>query len=522
MNTAEQPTVAVDLIDVDDVNPRKHIDQDKLAQLAASIREHGVLQPVIVQANGGRYRLIAGQRRYLAAQIAELDEIPAVFRDDANDAARALSVVENLQREDLNPIEEAEAYLAAIHGGLTPGELSKAISVSEDTIKGRLQLLKLPNPVRERIADRTLPLNAAAALEVLAPAGEKVIAKAAELIVTQADYAEEQIRTKDLEDDPAWVLDTILDDLDDAPFLVGVRDTPRLLAAGGRASIPWPADAEVDVTALVEKAKRLPEYATGTYKPIRSSALTLDTEDVDAARAFGCLLELPGGRNDGPWINDPMWLADRLDAKLDTAIAKHEKKTKPKKGQTATEAGAKQKSADEQRKDRERKERATAKRKQLSAREKNITLGIKLYKELHQPKITADAMQLIAGVLLEYAADDLGRRGLRYIDETAQLVKTDKAGAITNVTHEKQVTALATLTRERLAKAKTAEQIVGALLQLLIAARHADVKAAPEADRSGGVRGIGGYTERAELVALIDKIAKPILAANPDTAEVVE
>ena len=107
-------------IDINEIQPnkeqpRKKFDEDKLKQLAESIKEHGVVQPVIVKKEGEFYSLIAGERRWRAARIAGIRKIPAIIKDFTNNEVMEISLIENLQREDLNPIEEAEAYARLIN-----------------------------------------------------------------------------------------------------------------------------------------------------------------------------------------------------------------------------------------------------------------------------------------------------------------------------------------------------------------------------------------------------------------------
>src|SRR5512133_4083877 len=125
--------------------PRKRFDELKLEELANSIREHGVVEPILVRKDGGKYRILAGERRWRAAQRAGLREIPAVVREASEREAFELALVENLQRADLNAIEEAEAYdvLLTDHR-LTQEEIAKRVGKERSTVANSLRLLKLP------------------------------------------------------------------------------------------------------------------------------------------------------------------------------------------------------------------------------------------------------------------------------------------------------------------------------------------------------------------------------------------
>jgi ParB family chromosome partitioning protein len=145
--------------------PRKRFDEQKLEELAASIREHGVVEPILVRREGGKYRILAGERRWRAAQRAGLREVPALVREATDRQAYELALVENIQRADLNAIEEAEAYdvLASEHG-LTQEEIAKRVGKERSTVANALRLLKLPDEVRGAVAEGQLDMGHARAL----------------------------------------------------------------------------------------------------------------------------------------------------------------------------------------------------------------------------------------------------------------------------------------------------------------------------------------------------------------------
>lgn len=146
--------------------PRRHFDEDALTELAASIAARGVIQPVIVTPHGaGKWRLVAGERRWRAAQRAQLHEIPAIVRDLDEREVTALALIENLQREDLNPIEEARAYhRLAIDEGLTQAEIAKLVDKSRSHVANLQRLLGLPESVIELVETGTLSMGHARAL----------------------------------------------------------------------------------------------------------------------------------------------------------------------------------------------------------------------------------------------------------------------------------------------------------------------------------------------------------------------
>jgi ParB family transcriptional regulator, chromosome partitioning protein len=158
-------------IDIDRIlpnshQPRKHFDEDALNELADSIREHGVVQPVVVRPlDDGFFQLIAGERRWRAAQRAGLYRIPAVVREAGEHAALEVALIENLQREDLNPIEEAQAYERLVSDfGLTQEDVSRRVGKNRATIANMLRLLRLPPEVQQWLRENRLSTGHAKAL----------------------------------------------------------------------------------------------------------------------------------------------------------------------------------------------------------------------------------------------------------------------------------------------------------------------------------------------------------------------
>jgi ParB family chromosome partitioning protein len=145
----------ISLVDPKRDQPRKYFDKEALEELASSIKEHGLLQPILVREYGeGRYQIIAGERRFRASKLAGLDEIPAVILDKDDRKVAELSLIENIQREDLNPIEEAMAFRAlAEEYGMTQEELSERVGKSRSAIANSTRLLDLPEDVLEMVAN---------------------------------------------------------------------------------------------------------------------------------------------------------------------------------------------------------------------------------------------------------------------------------------------------------------------------------------------------------------------------------
>lgn len=159
-------TIPIEFIARSHRNPRRHFDENELQDLAASIRQHGIVQPVVVRTVGvNRYEIIAGERRWRAAQLAGFTDVPVIVRDVDDRTALELAIVENVQRSDLNPLEEAMGYeqLIAEHG-YTQNDLGEIIGKSRSHVANSLRLLKLPDPVRDMLADGSLSAGHARAL----------------------------------------------------------------------------------------------------------------------------------------------------------------------------------------------------------------------------------------------------------------------------------------------------------------------------------------------------------------------
>ena len=146
--------------------PRKNFSEETIQELAASIKEKGILQPVIVKKVGeGQYRLICGERRFRAATLCGLSEIPAVIKDIAAQDFLEWALIENIQREDLNPIEEAEAYLRlAEERTLSQDEIAKRVGKDRTTVTNMIRLLRLPEEIRGYLANGRLATGHARAL----------------------------------------------------------------------------------------------------------------------------------------------------------------------------------------------------------------------------------------------------------------------------------------------------------------------------------------------------------------------
>ena len=167
-------TVRISEVEPNRDQPRKYFDDEKLEELSESIKTYGILQPILVQKKDGYYEIIAGERRWRAALKAGLKEIPVIIREYTDKEILELSLIENIQREDLNPIEAAEAYKRLIDEfGMSQEEMAKRVSKSRSAVANSLRLLKLEGDVRKMLVDGQLSMGHARALLPLEIAEEQ-------------------------------------------------------------------------------------------------------------------------------------------------------------------------------------------------------------------------------------------------------------------------------------------------------------------------------------------------------------
>lgn len=180
----EDTKVPIDKINPNPNQPRTHFNETLLKELADSIRENGVLQPLLVRKKGKGYEIIAGERRYQASKIAGLEELPVIVKEVDDQKMLELALIENLQRSDLNPIEEAKGYRQLIKAsGMTQEALSKSVSKSRSSITNSLRLLDLPEPVQQYLFDGRLTAGHARA--ILAVPYEEQRIKLADKVVAE-------------------------------------------------------------------------------------------------------------------------------------------------------------------------------------------------------------------------------------------------------------------------------------------------------------------------------------------------
>ena len=185
--------VDIDLLRPNKFQPRVRMDDTKIEDLARSIRANGIIQPIVVRKVDGRYEIIAGERRWRAAQRAGLLKVPVAVRDLPEDRLLAAALIENIQREDLNPLEEAQAYRRlADEFGLTQDQIAEAVGKDRSSVANYVRLLRLPNELRENVASGALSMGHARALLAITDqsaqlrVGRDVVAKGLSVRETEA------------------------------------------------------------------------------------------------------------------------------------------------------------------------------------------------------------------------------------------------------------------------------------------------------------------------------------------------
>lgn len=189
-------TIEIARIRPNPAQPRKHFDEEALAELAASIADHGVLQPILVRASGEGFVIIAGERRWRAAQRAQLHAIPAIIRDESEASSAEIALIENVQRQDLNAIEEAEGYRTLIatygHGQDAVGKL---VGKSRSHVANLLRLLDLPDDVRQLLMRGDISMGHARAIasnEDPSALAQRIVAEG--LSVRQAEQLAKKVK----------------------------------------------------------------------------------------------------------------------------------------------------------------------------------------------------------------------------------------------------------------------------------------------------------------------------------------
>ena len=203
ISDAAVSTIKLSDIDVDPHQPRKTFESEALENLSQSIMEHGVLQPIVVMPSGlDRYVIIAGERRFRAARMAGLNEIPAIVKDVSTQQAKEIALIENLQRENLDPVEIAVGYKSLMESfSLTQDEISKKLSIPRSSVANSLRILNLPESVLELV--KTGELSLGHAKVVLSVTGEsKQLSLAQEIAEKNLSVRQAELLAKKMQKEP--------------------------------------------------------------------------------------------------------------------------------------------------------------------------------------------------------------------------------------------------------------------------------------------------------------------------------
>lgn len=253
-------SLPIDKIKANKNQPREAFDQEALRDLAASIKEKGFIQPVLVRAREGEYELIAGERRFRAAKILNLKEVPAILKDVSDLDSLELSIIENIQREDLNPIDQAKAYKKLLEAfNMTQENIADTIGKDRATVANILRLLKLPKKIQEYVSRGTISMGHARAILGLSTESEqnrlctKVIKN--DLSVRDAErYAKRMssgTKKKALDKDPNLI--SLEEELRN---IFGTKTRIIKAKKGGRIEIEFYSDSDLQRLVTLLKSKR--------------------------------------------------------------------------------------------------------------------------------------------------------------------------------------------------------------------------------------------------------------------------
>ena len=507
----EQRSVPLSSItEVDGHNPRQRRDEEADRQLADSIARHGVIQPLVVTSDGnGCYRLVAGHRRFAAAAAAAVTEVPVVVRPPGEEKSLELTVVENLLREDLDPVSEALGIQRLMKSEkLKQGDAAERLSISPARVSERLRLLKLPEPVQEHVGSGALPTSAAKVLLEMAKVSAPVASAAAELVAGGAFTPQE------LEESPATVLERVC----------GLEDGPVLVAAGGYHAayaieeLPLPEEVAEELGGRLERATADAYWS--------ATGIVFDDEDVDAARAYGCLIEIKEERYFArSFITDPEFIADRIRANVELLEDQARKRAeldaeRAAEGATQGEEPGPREEEDpaqgtpEDPEEARRREREAEKESRVEAHAANVRLGANLAEGLHEVPLTRELARLLGLIVLDEHAIGLAARGLRYVREDWQEIEARELKS--GERREKVLYLEPTQAEERLYEwfeaARTPEQMLGRIVQALVAAHSADDAAVAMSNRSHyELPGVYGGGPPRVIPELVEGLAEPHL-----------
>jgi ParB/RepB/Spo0J family partition protein len=474
MSKTKTEIVPIEKIRVEEnFNPRGAFDEKRLAELEASIRQSGVVTALTVRPNGNGYVLVAGERRLIAAKRAGLSEVPVLIREGSD--ALAAAIAENLIREDLDPVEEAQGLerLAEAERLATHRQLAQRVGKSPAYVSERLRLLKLPPKTRELIARGAVPVAAEPILRLVAKVEPEIAEFACRLV------ARGEIDGRDL-----------LERFDEVLYAVAESELPGRPTMIDIGRGVWLSQLVGDPKEHAETAERW-RLAT-PYGNAEDPMIRFEEPEIDAARASGNLLEFESNR--GEWTSTLAFLCDaELAADLATRALERAEKEAAKRAKAAAEARAESaEEVDPQQLEQElregrRKDREKAKRDSERARLANLELGRKLIAR-RGAKSRKDHSLARAKALAEVALDqneNLAAKGLGLVLPQLQEVEVKelKSGEKREKVSYKNPEGCASYLRSRIDEAKSAEEVLELLADALIAVILADERELPQSRR---------------------------------------
>ncbi len=500
-SAGETRTVPVADIQVEEeFNPRGDVERAAIERLAASIGQHGVLQPLLVTPNGNEgYRLIAGHRRLRAAQEAGLAEVPVIVREtDAETGGLDLALIENIAREDLDPVEEALAFQRLIEqGGLTRKGVAERLSIAQKRVTERLQILDVPEALHPKIASGEIPPGAIKALARLAKIHPGLPSVAVAHVAHEVEeYGWEEPTTwADVADDPIGVI--AAGHNDERALPEGVYD-----GSGSYA---------VERFALSDKAARdLAKYVELTGAEPETLQVRFDREAIEQAEALGACHHSKTGYGVlivGQEVADQL-AGDCITRHLKAARKHRREMEKWSRGDADTDTSAQtgEPPSEEEQKEARRREREAQQEARRQATAYNHELGIACAKRLSRVRVDDRVVKVLACVDLHGDLGKIAMRGGRYgFPGWTEEVALKGGRRKVEYLGVAQATEAA---RSYLANAKTAADVAGRAIALIAMARYADERAVAKSQASFYSIDIygPGLPWSSEIVDLIDEI----------------
>ena len=456
-------------------NPREGAERAEIDRLTDSVREHGLIQPLVVREADGGYELVDGERRYRACAQAAVTEVPVIVREtDADTDGLDVALVANMSRVDLDPVEEARAMRRLIESGLTRKGVAERLSIPQARVRERLQLLELPQELWPRIADGSIPLAVAKALDELAKIHPQLPARAvAEVLEGQQseDPYGEQWTWRDVSQN---ALEVAVADEDELP--AGIYLTHR--------SYP------LESFTLSDKAQQdLRKFAKLRGVDVEEiSTLRFEGREVEAARALGAVHDV--GRGTGTLIAGQD-VADQLACDAIAAALKDERARQRDAKRTAehndgANSGSPGETAapvdEDVAKELRRKEREMAEQERREAVAHNLELGAQVAKQLAKVKLDERVLRILSAFKLSSELDKVALRGARYGFPGWVSEETRKNGSVKHVYLDRgEAHAKA---RGFLANATGAGEVAGRQIALLAMARYAEETAVAQSARA--------------------------------------